>query len=277
MKMLNKNPITLQNLSGVSESLLLPLYIRAQETHRPDALLRDEWAVELIRKLALDASHFDKAQLAEEVQVSVLLRNRQFDSLTREYLTRHPDAVVVYLGCGLDARFERVDNGQVAWYDLDLPEVIDLRRKLMGGESCRYQLLAFSALDRAWMEVVSENQSRSYLILAEGLFMFFESGQVKELVLSLKENFPASELVFDAFSPFYVWGNNRRVAKTGIGAEAHWALKNGKELESWGEGIRLLDEWYPFLCPEPRLSHIRWVRFIPLLSKTTGIYHYRLG
>jgi O-methyltransferase involved in polyketide biosynthesis len=226
---------------------------------------------------ALEANHFKQAQVATEVQVSILLRNRQFDRITRDYLSRHPDAVVVYLGCGLDARFERVDNGQVAWYDLDLPEVITLRRKLMGGESCRYQLLAYSVLERAWMDVVSENLPRPFLFLAEGLFMFFEAGQIKQLILGLKEKFPDSELVFDAFSPFYVWGNNRRVERTKIGVKALWALKNGRELETWGDGIRQLDEWYPFLCPEPRLAHIRWVRYIPLLSKTTGIFRYKLG
>ncbi len=273
----NTSQTTNQNLSEVAKSLLLPLYIRAQESQRSDALLKDERAVELVQKLNLDPSQFEHAQLAEEVQVSILLRNRQFDRNTFDYLTRHPDAVVIYLGCGLDTRFERVDNGQVAWYDLDLPEVIDLRRKLIGGESYRYQLLSCSALDPAWMEVVSEHRPRPFLFLAEGLFMFFDEAQVKELVLTLKDRFSGSELVFDAFSPFYIWGNNRRVARTKIGALAHWALKQGKELESWADGITLLSEWYPYLCREPRLAHIRWVRFIPLLSKTTGIFHYQLG
>jgi O-methyltransferase involved in polyketide biosynthesis len=275
--MLNKNQTIRQNLSGVSDSLFLPLYIRAHESQRPDAILRDEWAVEVVQKLKLDAAHFEHAQLSEEVQVSVLLRNRQFDRITRNYLSHHPDSVVVYLGCGLDTRFERVDNGQVEWYDLDLPEVIQWRRELNGGESCRYEMLACSALDHTWMEVVSKHHPHSFLFLAEGLFMFFEEAQVKKLVLELKDRFHASELVFDAFSPFYVWGKNRRVTRTKVGTVAHWSLKQGKDLEKWSEGIRLLNEWYPFLCPEPRLAHIRWVRFVPLLSKTTGIFHYQLG
>ena len=275
--MLNQDQITSQELSAVSESLLLPLYIRALETQRPDALLRDEWAVELVQKLKLDGSAFEQAQLGEEVQVSVLLRCRQFDRITLNFLTHHPNAVVVYLGCGLDTRFERLDNGQVVWYDLDLPEVIALRRRLIGGESCRYQLLACSALDHSWMDEISAHQPDAYLFLAEGLFMFFDGDEVKRLVLALKDRFPASELVFDAFSPFYVWGNNRRVARTKVGAKANWALKHPADVEGWGERIHLLDEWYPFLCPEPRLAHIRWVKFIPLLSKTTGIFHYQLG
>jgi O-methyltransferase involved in polyketide biosynthesis len=271
------NETSRQNLNRISESLLLPLYIRALETQRPDALLRDECAVELVKKLKLDPSHFTQAKVGEEVQVSILLRNRQFDRITADYLSQHPNSVVVYLGCGLDTRFERVDNGHVMWYDLDLPEVISLRRELIGGEKDRYHLLACSALDHAWMDVVAVHSPSSFIFIAEGLLMFFEANQVKELVLDMRDRFPASELVFDAFSPFYVWGNNRRVARTKIGAPAQWALKRGQDLELWAEGIHLLDEWYPFLCPEERLVHIRWVRFIPLLSKTTGIFHYRLG
>ena len=183
---------------------------------------------------------------------------------------------MVYLGCGLDTRFERTDNGQVEWYDLDLPEVIELRRKLIGDEVERHHLLAYSALDPAWMDSVKINLP-PFLFLAEGLFMFFDQAQVMSLVLSLKDKFPDSELVFDAFSPFYVWGNNRRVARTHIGAAAHWSLRGGKELEKWGVNIRLLEEWYPFLSPEPRLAHLRWVRYIPFLYKTSGIFHYRLG
>jgi O-methyltransferase involved in polyketide biosynthesis len=266
----------MQELSEVSESLLLPLYIRSLETDRPDAILRDSRAVELVSKLGINASKFTQAQVSDEVQVSLLLRNRQFDRLTQDYLTRNPEAVVIYLGCGLDSRFERLDNGQVEWYDLDLPEVIGLRRKLLGDADGRYHLLAYSALDPAWMDNVN-NQFHPTLFLAEGLFMFFDQAQVMNLVLALKDRYPTSELIFDAFSPFYVWGNNRRVARTHIGAMAKWALKGGRELEGWGENIHLLEEWYPFLSPEPRLSHLRWVRYIPFLYKTSGIFHYRLG
>ena len=107
--------------------------------------------------------------------------------------------------------------------------------------------------------------------------MFFEGAQVKSLVLALMERFLGAELVFDAFSPFFGWANNHRVARTKIGARCYWTLKRGKDLEKWGDGICLLDEWFPFSLPEPRLAHAKWVRSIPLLAKATGVFHYRLG
>jgi methyltransferase (TIGR00027 family) len=265
-----------QGLGDVATTLLLPLYIRALESQRPDPLLKDEKAVALVREMGSDPSRI-LAKVGHEVRLAMILRNREFDRRARDFLARFPEAVVVHMGCGFDARFERVDNGRAEWYDLDLPEVIELRRKLIGGERARYHLLACSVLDRSWLSAVSAQSQQPSLFLAEGVLMYFGEAQVKSLVLTLREHYPGAELVFDAFSPFFVWANNRRFTRTGVGARCHWALKRGKDLESWGEDIRLLDEWFAFMGAEPRLAHVRWVRHVPLLSKTAGIFHYRLG
>ena len=124
--------MTLQNLSDVAEMLLIPLYIRAVESQRPDALVKDDKAVALVGQMDYCFSRF---KFDKYDQVSIILRNREFDRHARDFLARYPQAVVVHIGCGLDSRFERVDNGQVEWYDLDLPQVIELRRKLIGGEA----------------------------------------------------------------------------------------------------------------------------------------------
>jgi len=138
-----------QNLSGVAETLLLPLYIRAMESQRSDALIKDDKAVALIKNLNPDSSWITKMRVDEGDKVGLVLRNREFDRYARDFLTCHPEAVVVHIGCGLDSRFERVDNGTVEWYDLDLPEVIELRRKLIGGEGARYHYLRRPTLHTA--------------------------------------------------------------------------------------------------------------------------------
>jgi O-methyltransferase involved in polyketide biosynthesis len=269
--------ITSKNLSEVAETLFMPLYIRAMESQRADALIKDDKAVALIRRLNYDPAWIKKMMVDEHDKVSLILRNREFDRHACAFLARCPEAVVVHIGCGLDSRFERVDDGKVEWYDLDLPQVIELRRELIGGETPRYHLLAHSAFDRAWLDIVSVHRPRPFLFLAEGVLMYFEEVQVKSLALSLRENFPGAELVFDAFSPFLVRANNVRIARTKIGARYNWGLKRGKDVEAWGEGITLLDEWFPFTQSEPRLAQVRWMRHIPLFAKIFGIFHYRLG
>jgi O-methyltransferase involved in polyketide biosynthesis len=266
-----------QNLSGVAETLLITLYIRAIESQRPDALIKDERAEVLVKQMSYDFDRVRQVKMDEKDKVTVILRNLEFDRYARDFLARRLEAVVVHIGCGLDSRFERVDNGQVEWYDLDLPEVIALRRKFIGGESERYHLLGCSAFDSAWLDAVSAHRQRPFLFLAEGVFMYFEEAQIRSLVLTLRDHFPDAELVFDAFSPFLVRADNFRMSITKFGARYHWGLKRGQELENWGGGIRLLDEWGYFDRPEPRLAHIRWMRHIPLLARALRIYHFQLG
>jgi O-methyltransferase involved in polyketide biosynthesis len=134
-------------------------------------------------------------------------------------------------------------------------------------------------LEVAWMERVIAHRPRPFLFLAEGVFMYFEREQVRSLVTRLRERFPGAELVFDAFSPLLVRANNLRlwISRSKIGARYRWGLGRGRELERWGQGIRLIDEWYPFDRPEQRLARVRWVRHLPPLARVMGIFHYRLG
>jgi O-methyltransferase involved in polyketide biosynthesis len=266
--------IDFQNLNGVSETLLIPLYIRAMESQRPDALIRDDRAVALIGQIDYDFSRF---RLEAHDHVAIVLRNREFDRHARDFLSRCPEAVVVHIGCGLDSRFERVDDGQVEWYDLDLPKVIALRRKLIGDEGARYHLLDCSVFDSAWLKRVSVHHQRPFLFLAEGVLMYFEEAQVKSLVLTLREHFPGAELVCDAETPFGIWANNLKLAFSRVGARLCWGLKRGRDLESWGDDIYLLDEWFYLDCPEPRLGAPQWARHFPFFAKASGIFHYRLG
>ena len=114
-----------QDLSGVAETLLMTLYIRAMESQRPDALIKDEKAVALVKQLGSDFSRFEHIGMDEDDKVTIILRNREFDRYVQDFLARNPEAVVVHIGCGLDSRFERVAerNSQVEWYDLGLPEM----------------------------------------------------------------------------------------------------------------------------------------------------------
>ncbi len=269
--------IAKQTLDNVAETLLFTLYVRALESQRPDALLKDEKAVALLDQLGGDIARLQRVKMDEEDMATLILRNRQFDRHARDFLARYPEAVVVHLGCGFDSRFERVDNGKVEWYDLDVPEVITLRRKLIGEEGPRYHHLGYSAFDPAWLDIVAVHQQRPFLFLAEGVFMYFKEAQIRSLARSLLERFPGAELVFDAFAPYLVCMNNLRMTLGGVGARYYWGLKHGKDLEDWGKGIGLLDEWFPLDHPEPRLRRVQWMRSIRFLARIIGIFHYRLG
>jgi len=272
-----------QILSAASETSLMALYIRAMETQRPDALIKDEKAVALVAQRSDEFARFEQIPMSDAIKVMRNLATREYDRITRDLLRRNPDAVVVHIGCGLDSRFERGDNGQVEWYDLDLPDVIEVRRKLFGDEGERHHLLGCSVLEEAWLEAVSSHsqetshRQRPFLFLAEVVLVYLEGAQVKSLVLRLRERFPGAELVFDACSPLHVWVANRQTSSARLNVHLRWGIWHGQEIEKWGAGIRLLDEWGFFDEPEPRLAHLRWLRPLEAAIRTSRIYHFQLG
>ncbi len=272
-----------QALSGVAETLLLPLYNRAMESQRPDAMLKDEKAVALVTQMQSDAAMrhaFDRVKqipMTELLNVMRIMFTREMDCYARDFLSRHPQGVVVHIGCGLDSRFERVDNGQVQWFDLDLPGVIDLRRKSIGDEGERYHLLACSVHEDGWLEAVKVHPPHPFLFLAETVFVYFAEAQVKSLVLTLRDHFPGAELVFDGWRPFEVWLGNRYLSNSPFAGLMQWSFWRGQEIEGWGDGIHLLDEWGFFDQPEPRLDSYRWMAPLFRLFKPMRIFHFQLG
>lgn len=108
-------------LDGVEETMLIPLLIKADETKRPNPHIRDEKAVEMVSRIDYDFSKFKNKSMSH---AGVIARTVMIDRETRKFISSHPDAVCITVGCGLDARFYRMDNGRIDWYDLDLSNVI---------------------------------------------------------------------------------------------------------------------------------------------------------
>lgn len=262
----------LDSRSAVAETLLIPLYIRALEMRETRPLLRDESAVALVERLDYD---FKRIKLRDMNRVGIVMRAHRIDLWTSDFLASHPGATVVHIGCGLDTRFERVDDGRVDWYDLDLPEVIALRRELLP-ERPRCTLLACSVFDPAWLKDVAPTDEPA-LFIAEGVLPYFEESQVKDLVLMLRRHFPGAELICDAFTPLMVRLDNLILMRTKFKARLRWGIKHGGDMERWGPGIKLLEEWFYFDEPEPRMGTSRWMRHFPPFGRGVGLFHYRLS
>jgi len=260
------------NLRGVASTLLVPLACRAIESIRPDAILHDPHAVEAYN--ALGGNRDFLMGMGNIDAFVTVMRARQFDRFARGFLSGNPGGLIVDLGCGLDTRFHRIDDGKVIWLGVDLPEVIGLRRKVLpDGERCK--TIAQSMLELSWLNEV-ESLNKPVIFLAEGVFPYFSTANVKPMVMEMMKRFPKAELVFDAAAPFISRHHNRTstVLKRS-GTRILWDAKNPQELETWG--LRLLDHWYYFDKPESRLRAFRWIRLIPFMAKATGIFHYWLG
>lgn len=257
--------------------MLIPLYYRAQESNRPDAIIKEEQAVEVVQRLDYDYSQFDKIRVHDGNKVARFILTREIERFVRDFLHRNPEALVVHIGCGLDSHFERVDNGSVEWYDLDLSEVIELRRQYLGDEHGRYHFLTCSVVDENWFDEIKAREPQSVLFVAENVLVYFTEVEVKSLMQKLCCSFPGAELVFDAWSPIFIKLGNFQLAKSKFAGLLRWSFLRARKLERWDKGIRLLGQWGFFEKPEPRMAPYRWIAPLFYLLKPMRILHYKLG
>jgi O-methyltransferase involved in polyketide biosynthesis len=179
-------------LQGIPETALWTLYMRASEAARPDSVIDDPQAVDLLERIDFP---FEERFGPPRFGQWQALRARAFDGEIQRFLSGRPDATVVALGEGLETGFWRSDNGRVRWLTVELPEMAALRRELLPGAP-NLRLIEGSALDEAWMDEV--DASRGVLLTAQGLLMYFEPEQVHGLMASARGRFAGGALIFDA-------------------------------------------------------------------------------
>jgi len=250
-------------LTDVPETMLITLWAKAEESKRPDALLRDEKAQEIIRKIDYDFSKFGKASFS---QSGCCVRASLIDEEIKAFFAEHPDAVAIQLGAGIDARYERLQRPEIThWYDLDLEESIDLRRKLLF-ESERNTYIASSMFDYGWTDTV-KSHGKPVLIIIEGVLMYFEPEQIKAFFDEICRRFDNATVLFDMLA-FSLVGHSKQhdsLRKVGKGVEFRWSVLDTKEMETWNPKLRVEKEYYlsdydngrfPFLFRI--LYHIPW-------------------
>jgi len=279
-------------VDAVSETLFLPLYALALESQRTDPILSDPGAVALTRELNQSFAGSDlplhrklvAGDLPATLVTTMALRIRRYDRYVAQFLSREPDGVVVNLGCGLDDRRRRIDNGLVRWFDLDLPEVIAVRRAYLP-ESDRMRFLASSVLDLSWMDALPDEPGNRFLFVAEGLFMYLPSEGVRALVTALRERFPGAELVAEVAHSRIVrimrgrLGRGKFRRQFGISGDVayQFGLQDSHDMETWATDMVLLDDWAYFDEDEPRLRWMRPFARWPLFRQAQWTVHYRLG
>ena len=146
---MNQPPIAF-DLDKVQTTLVLPLWGRAKEARKKDPILLDAYAAEIVDRIGYDFSAIER-MLSEFSQLTWAIRAFNFDAIVRAFLAVHESALIVNIGAGLDTTFQRVNDGRVRWVNVDLPDVVSLRAKLIP-DSDREQSIAKSVLDYSWIE-----------------------------------------------------------------------------------------------------------------------------
>lgn len=258
-------------LSAVPETLLWNLYHRAHEARRPDRVLDDPKAVELVDRIDYPFEETFGAANPLLAQGQAL-RVRTFDGAVRDFLAAHPDGTVVTLAEGLETQFWRVDNGRARWLCVELPETAAVRRELLpDGE--RRRTLARSALDLSWRDEV--DPSRGVLITAQGLLMYLRPAEVRELIAGCAERFGGGALVFDAVPRWFGERTLRGEMRTKQGyvtPPMPWALDAG-ELDKVRTAHPAVAEVRELPLPRGRGAY--YGALAPLLGKVPGLKNMR--
>lgn len=233
-------------LQKEQETLLIPLFAKANG----GVIFTDKKAAEILAGIDYP---FSELNIPQKTSVTLLLRAAKLDEYTQDFILCNPDGLILHLGCGLDSRCVRVDRANTFWVDLDMPDVIEIRRKFYS-ENEKYQLIASSVTDLSWLDKITQPQ-KPVLIIAEGLLMYLHEENVRELFLALIQKFSsACEIIFDAFSKYTVdrIKNHPSIKKTG--AAIHWGIDDPHLIEQWDEGIIFKEEW--FFSQSPLVSHL---------------------
>jgi O-methyltransferase involved in polyketide biosynthesis len=225
-------------LTGVTETLMITLYARAFEAQRSEPILNDCKAVEIIEHLDYDFSKYEQGWGS---QLGCVIRVKILDRIVQNFLETYPSAVIVNLGAGLCTRFSRLDNGEVRWYEVDFPEVIDLRRKLFQ-ETDRHRFVDKSILDFSWMDDIQRSPNQPMMILYEGVSMYLSEADNRALLLQIGDRFAPVEVLFDVISRKLARGTKQHDTVSKTSAEFQWGIDDSKALETWSPNIILKQE-----------------------------------
>ncbi len=243
-------------LGGVPETLLLALWSRARENEKDRPFLPDPKAAEIVGRMDYDFGRIARS-LSEIVVATSNVSSRHCDEAIRAFMAGHPEATIVNLGAGLDTAFYRVDNGRVRWYDLDLPEVIALRRRLIP-ETDRSRCIAKSLLDTSWFDDIGP-AGQGVFLSAHAVLAYFDATDLKRLFSALATRFPGAEMVFNTYNILGRCGGSQlAVRRAGIrNAPLKWALGPARRLARWDNHIEIIDEWRLF-SRVPREPPWKW-------------------
>jgi O-methyltransferase involved in polyketide biosynthesis len=268
-------------LTGTSETLLATLYARAQDSVSQHPILGDTTAAEITAHLDVD---YSRLHMRPTDIIGVAMRAKVFDRWTREFLAHHHDAVVLHLGCGLDSRAERVNpTTGVQWFDIDLPEVIDLRHRLYPPRP-GYTMIPASVTDPGWL--VEIPRTRPTLIVGEGLTMYLPTSEGPPLLRRLVAHIDSGEMAFDFYSRLAVRLASLVPVLRHLRIALDWGVSDPHELEHKVPGLRLVSSLRSLEAADPAdLAALPWkfraqlnaLAAFPYLRNAGHISRYSFG
>ena len=243
--------LSVSDLPGVSATMLITLAAKVlAPTEAPELQYTSNRSQEILRELEIDPRRFNLN--AREVQ-AVVIRSQWFGTTVRRFIERHPDGLCINLGCGLDVSFEELEaagDGRFSWIDVDLPDVIAIRRHFFA-ESARRRIIAGDIADPQLFAALPWEAGRAAIVVAEGVLYFLQRAQVESLFRAQAEAADARraevEVAFDYASPFGAWIVTRRPAHRQLGTTFSWTVHSPSEVRSVDPRLEVVEDSNVFL------------------------------
>lgn len=212
-------------MTNESKTLYIPLYGKAIMSK--EGFITDETAEQIYE---INKEAFENVDTSRKLAIYMAMRAMQYDEFAEKFIGEKPDGIVIHLGCGLDSRKRRVRKSAVMWYDLDFPEVIELRKKYYK-ENQNYAMISSSVTDLSWLDKIG-CCGEDVLIIAEGLSMYLSETDIKSLMENFKKRFKKTTFIFDAYSPFASKMSKYKNPINAVDAKIDFAMSDPSLLET---------------------------------------------
>lgn len=230
------------DLTGAPQTMLATLYAKALDADLPQSILHDHWAKDVVSRIDYD---WTQTTITARRSPAVTTRSAHFDKWVRQFLNVHPKAVVLHLGCGLDSRYFRLAPGpEVQWYDVDYPDVAELRSRLLPSGGDGYHVVPASVTDLGWLQDIPVGVP--VLAIGEGLTMYLTESDGVDLLRRIVAHCGTGELQFDAFNALGIRSQWSNAVVRRSGATLRWAINGPDEILGAVPGTRLLAWVSPF-------------------------------
>lgn len=221
-------------LTGSAETMLQSFYARAKYSRKKNAKFYDAKAIELVGKIDYD---FSKAEKDSTMSNGVIARTIVFDELVKDFIKKNPDCTVVNIACGLDTRFYRMDNGRIIWYNVDLPETIEVRDAIYH-ESGRVSTIGISATDPAWADKVTKRGKMLFII--EGLSMYLTSDENAQMLSIIRDKFDNATVLMECLAKKWVNKEHTEKSIQDTGAKFVFGADTFDDLGKAADGFRCI-------------------------------------
>ena len=243
-------------LSEVSRTAILALLCRVVESEKKNPVFNDPMAVLCLERLISISSEEEKNRImkwkkmygginAHDAKARALTA-RSFDRIANTFISNNPGCTVINLACGFDTRFWRIENDKCTYIELDLPEMIELKREMLKDHP-DYDFIGCSVFDTAWIDKVTSNGNSRFLILAEALFYYLPKQEATGLLQEIARRFSRSQLVLDLAPEKYTKGLWKRMIALeskawDIDVSFVFGINDPREIESYGNGFKVIGD-----------------------------------